>query len=128
VKPGTLPAGFIDAARDDGSRLILRGWMLSKEGDACTVEAIGPDGVAQVAERIQRPDVVRTWPNAARARDAGFSLALPADKFALSGRYSFELHGRCGDETIFACPITRPLMHLSCDLGPSRWNDGVLDL
>jgi glutamate-1-semialdehyde aminotransferase len=118
-----LPAAFLDSARDDGSRLVVRGWMLSESGESCTVEAVGPRGVMRVADRDERVDVAAVWPDAPGARDAGFSLVLPRDEFVENGEYSFSLQGRCGDDTIFAVPIKRPQLNHSFEPTPSRLSE-----
>lgn len=127
---GALPAAFFDAARDDGQRLLFSGWMLSEEGKACTVDILGPRGHVYRADPVERPDVAAAWPDAPGAGRAGFRAILSAEHFVDDGRYSFVVRGRCGDQVVFVCPVTRPRARdNTLRLEPARLgNDGALHL
>jgi glutamate-1-semialdehyde aminotransferase/MoaA/NifB/PqqE/SkfB family radical SAM enzyme len=125
---GELPAAFLDAARDEGGRLQLSGWMLSHEGGACTVEMIGPRGATRTAGPVDRVDLTQAWPATPAAKRAGFSVSLPADEFVKDGRYEFVIRGHDGEKAIFECPVSRSMSH-TIDPEPGRVDDnGTLRL
>ena len=123
------PAGFLDAARDEGGHLLLRGWLLPDAGEPCTIVVRGPRGAERVAGRVERGDVAATYPDVAAALRSGFSLSLPPEEFVADGRWDVTICAMRGDETLFAGRLTRPrLTYDAADLRPSSFRDGVLNL
>jgi glutamate-1-semialdehyde 2,1-aminomutase len=125
------PAAYLDAVRDEGTKLDVRGWILPDgEGSPCTVEAHGAHGAVVEADRDTRPDVEQAFPDAASAKHAGFALALDAERFRAGDRWSFELRARRGDRVLFSCPISRAARTWQApSLDPARIDDaGVLHL
>jgi hypothetical protein len=124
------PAASLEAARDEGERLLLGGWMLPDAGEPCTVEAEGPGGVVTAATRVERPDLEQAFPAVGPARHGGFALALDAQSFRADRRWEVTLRARRGDRMLFSCEITRPAFGARApDLNPPHFGDeGVLHL
>jgi len=102
------PGGYLDAAREEGGRLLVRGWLLPKNRAPDAVEFVSSDGRQLLADPVKRPDVAQAFPSADGAEDCGFAAALPAEMFARGDDYDFTLRAREGDEVVFACRILRP--------------------
>jgi glutamate-1-semialdehyde aminotransferase len=130
VEDTSVPAmGCIDAARDERTRLILRGWLLPDGEGPCTVELSGPHGATVVAERVERPDVAAVHGAVAGALQSGFSAYLPSTEFAGNDGWEFAIRAYRGDETLFSLNVTRPLAMRAAEQQLSRFDEhGTLHL
>jgi glutamate-1-semialdehyde 2,1-aminomutase len=105
-----LPGGYLDATREHGAQLLVRGWLLPRGRAPDAVEFVAGNGRVLEAAAVERRDVAKAF-GAADAEACGFAAALPADIFAPGDEYEFTLQGRLGDEVVFACPVRRPRDH-----------------
>jgi glutamate-1-semialdehyde 2,1-aminomutase len=124
-----LPDGHIDALFEDGDRLVVIGWMLLEEGPPQEIAVSDPEGVTETAARVPRPDLAKAFPGVGGAGDAGFSVSLPAQRFAPAGEYDFTIEARDRGDTVFRRRIVRgrrgrPAPPAPPNVGP----DGVLRL
>jgi glutamate-1-semialdehyde 2,1-aminomutase len=123
------PGGYLDSAREEGGRLLVRGWLLPKNKAPDAIEFIASDGRQLRAEPVKRPDVAQAFPSAARAEDCGFAAALPAEVFAPGDDYEFTLQAREGDEVVFACRMLRPQDgERAVTVRPGRFQDRTLHI
>jgi hypothetical protein len=108
-----LPGGYLDATREDGPQLLVRGWLLPR---------------GRAPDTIERRDVAAAF-GAVDAEMCGFAATLPADSFASGDEYEFTLRSRLGDEIVFACPIRRPRdSHRSVTVRHGRFEDRTLHI
>jgi glutamate-1-semialdehyde 2,1-aminomutase len=122
-----LPGGCLDAAREEGGRLLVRGWMLFADDSPDAVEFVAPDGQVVTAERPKRPDVADFYGGATGAENSGFAGVLPADVFAHDDEYEFTLRAWRGGDVAFACRMLRPRNEMrSVTVRNARFADSTL--
>lgn len=107
-EPGGLLRGYLDAAREEGGRLLVRGWLMGAGGPPDAVEFVAADGEVLKAERQERPDVATLYKEASGAERSGFAGVLPASAFVRGDEYEFSLRAWKGDELMFDCRVLRP--------------------
>jgi acetylornithine/succinyldiaminopimelate/putrescine aminotransferase len=118
-----VPAGFLDAAREEGGRLALWGWLVLNDGPADAVEFVAGSGETRTAATMVRADLAQMLRSVPGAERGGFTITLPAYVFAQNGDYEFTLRALRGDKVMFACPIVRPReQHESGILHAPRWS------
>jgi glutamate-1-semialdehyde 2,1-aminomutase len=123
----SVPAGTIEAIREQPARLEVSGWLLLEDGAPDTIEAVAAGGETRTAGRVDRPDVADVFPDVANAAAAGFALTLPATIFAPKGDYDFTLQARTRNQTAFRCRIVRSKNGGPSSSGAPRLeDDGVL--
>jgi glutamate-1-semialdehyde aminotransferase len=121
----TLPHGSIDVVRAEGGALELIGWMLLPDGWPDVVEFRPPSGEPEVAEVVRRPDLAEAFPGLAGSENGGFSVRLPAERFARDGAYGFTMQARRGADTVFHCEVRGRGSNRS-SLDPPCWDGRVL--
>jgi glutamate-1-semialdehyde 2,1-aminomutase/spore coat polysaccharide biosynthesis protein SpsF len=127
--PQRAPAGYIEAARDEHTRLLVRGWLLADDEGPCTIEFRSPHGNTCVADRLERPDVASVYEGVPGASQSGFAVALSREDFVVSDHWDFEIRAHRGDRNLFYLRVLRPAAHLAAEpLSAHLDGDGILHL
>ena len=124
-----LPAASLDVAREEGSYLVLKGWLLEPDPESWVIEVSGPSGATCLARRVERQDVAAAFPSVPTALHSGFEVALPREQFVTGDRFDFRIRATRAGDALFDCPVTKPLADLAPEIrAPRLAPDGVLHL
>jgi glutamate-1-semialdehyde 2,1-aminomutase len=122
-----VPAGAIEAIRDQPGRLEVSGWLLLSDGAPDSIEFVAPGGEVRRARQIARPDVADAYPKVRDAAGSGYQATLPAAVFATGDAYEFTIRARRRNRTAFRCRVVRSRKAPPTTTGAPRLDaDGVL--
>jgi hypothetical protein len=119
--------GFLEAAREQGDGLLVKGWMLLGRRPADAIEFVGPSGRVVTAQRVPRDDLAAAFPEAEKAELGGYSAVLPAADFSSDGEFRFMLRARSGQDPAFECRVVKRRGTAGSG-GPHSTNLGLLEL